>query len=66
MKAIDVKRRLIAVAKLAKSDFEAASGQERKLFFDVLTHVSQHGEGESAALAKATLRAWELEFTRLG
>lgn len=64
MKVDEVDRQLIAVAKEAFDDPEAASGRERRLFRDVFLYLANTATGEAAELSRATLRAWDLRFRR--
>jgi hypothetical protein len=59
----DVERHLIAIARTALEDPEAASAHERKLLRHVLTTIGEDAT-TSGALARAALRAWELRFRR--
>jgi hypothetical protein len=64
LKRVDVELQLIAIVQEAHTDNEAASVRERRLFRDVLMHIAHNGDGQSVDLARATLRAWELQFPR--
>jgi hypothetical protein len=60
----DIDRALVAIAKDALTDPEAAASRERRLLHDVILHVAAHGDGESVALCRAVMRTFELEFRR--
>mgnify|MGYP001603869316 CR=1 FL=1 len=62
----EVEQQLIAIAKDAHSDPEAAASRERRMHRDVLMHIASSGDGESVGLARAALRSWELFFRRIG
>lgn len=63
MKIGEIRKRLVRIGAAAKSgDYDAAHGEERGLFIDVLRAVAsgEAGSGE----ARAALTSLELEFPR--
>lgn len=64
MTVVEIRRRLIRIGAAARSgDFEAAHGDEKQLFADVLRAVAEGKAGRTEALA--AIQSLSLDFKRV-